>query len=391
MAESLSTDRAAMANRYNLNRFYEILGKAIADKKITDASQVYNVDEAGFSYHVSRNRVVTTIGKRNVHNVTYGEKGKSFTFIGCASAAGRHGPHGIVFDGKVKPTQEMLEAAPPNTVLYKSENGYISKRIFLDWLAKFCTMRKGQPTILLMDNHASHTCLEVLSMARCNNVALVAFPSHCTHVLQPLDVAVYRPMKTEFTKAIQEFRIESPHIQPTKVQMERMIHRTFTSAFRKRTVRRAFSATGIWPFNKDAVSETKLSTSLLTAPAIPEELIINPDDPEEMTIVPDPESEADIEMSLDESTGEFVATSSLEHQQSGSAMIDTAQLLIEDPVVLGRRADAVLDEIFKMHKVIRKYRPSAILVLCMLSLQLRYKLVLGLFRYLLTIFLFFSQ
>jgi len=36
----------------------------------------------------------------------------------------------FVFDGKVKPTQEMLEAAPPNTVLYKSENGYISKRIF---------------------------------------------------------------------------------------------------------------------------------------------------------------------------------------------------------------------------------------------------------------------
>jgi len=110
------------------------------------------------------------------------------------------------------------------------------------------------------------------------------------------------------------------------------------------------------------VSETSCRHRVNSSRDFRRNWIINPDNPEEMTIVPDPESEADIEMSAGWINGwNLSATSSLEHQQSGSAMIDTAQLLIEDPVALGRRADAVLDEIFKMHKVIRKYRPSAIL------------------------------
>ena len=47
---------------------------------------------------------------------------------------------------------------------------------------------KEKPALLPMDNHNSHCSLEVVDLARENDLTSVTFPPHCSHRLQPLDI-----------------------------------------------------------------------------------------------------------------------------------------------------------------------------------------------------------
>ena len=45
------------------------------------------------------------------------------------------------------------------------------------------------------DGHHSHISLELLKVARSNDIHLVCLPPHVTHLIQPLDVSVFGPVK----------------------------------------------------------------------------------------------------------------------------------------------------------------------------------------------------
>ena len=44
-----------------------------------------------------------------------------------------------------------------------------------------------QPTILLMDRHVSHLCLETIQLLLQNDIHPLYFPAHTSHFIQPLD------------------------------------------------------------------------------------------------------------------------------------------------------------------------------------------------------------
>ena len=46
-----------------------------------------------------------------------------------------------------------------------------------------------------MDNHESHISIPLIELAIANNVCLLGLPPHTTHILQPLDVGVFGPLK----------------------------------------------------------------------------------------------------------------------------------------------------------------------------------------------------
>jgi len=222
--------------------------------------------------------------------------------------------------------------------------------------------------------------------------ALVAFPSHCTHVLQPLDVAVYRPMKNrihEGDSRVPHRKSAYPADQGTDGANDSPhFHQCISGSARWESI------FGNWDL---AIQQG----CCVWNEAV--DIVVNSSRDSGGTDHQSGQSRRD-----DDCAGPRIRSG---HRDVAgwingwicrNIVVRTsavwfrydwysANCLLKIQVALGRRADAVLDEIFKMHKVIRKYRPSAILVLCRLSLQLRYKLVLGLFRYLLTIFLFFSQ
>lgn len=55
--------------------------------------------------------------------------------------------------------------------------------------------------VLFVDGHHSHMSIE---LAREKGVNLVCFPPHMTHILQPLDVSVYHPLKQSWATVLKE-------------------------------------------------------------------------------------------------------------------------------------------------------------------------------------------
>lgn len=56
-----------------------------------------------------------------------------------------------------------------------------------------CTQEK--PVLFIMDNHESHISLKANDRAKASGIALLTFPTHCSHKMHPLDHKVYRLLK----------------------------------------------------------------------------------------------------------------------------------------------------------------------------------------------------
>jgi hypothetical protein len=118
--------------------------------------------------------------------------------------------------------------------------------------------------VVLMDGHSSHYTLELLEYARDNNIVILGYPPHCTHILQGLDVVCFTKMKEEFCKEIHEF--EDLHmVGVNKGNFAGVFEWAFLNAFTPESVKATFKATGVHPFNPEVITEKQMQLSLLTS------------------------------------------------------------------------------------------------------------------------------
>ena len=84
----------------------------------------------------------------------------------------------------------------------------------LDWFKKMFLPAvqhlSPQPRVILfVYGHHSHMSLELIELAREKGVHLICFPPHMTHILQPLDVSVYHPLKQSWAAVLKRYKLES--------------------------------------------------------------------------------------------------------------------------------------------------------------------------------------
>src|SRR3954466_2433746 len=133
-----------------------------------------------------------------------------------------------------------------------SLNGWTDGELALQWMTKdFDAQTKekaaSRTRVLLMDGHSSHYTPALLDYARANNIVILGYPPHCTHVLQGLDVVCFAKMKLEFCREIQKF--EDLYLRSvTKADFALVFGQAFLRAFTPETIKAAFKATGVHPF-----------------------------------------------------------------------------------------------------------------------------------------------
>ncbi|MBM3938749.1 MAG: hypothetical protein FJ333_08895, partial [Sphingomonadales bacterium] len=60
--------------------------------------------------------------------------------------------------------------------------------------------------VLIGDNHSAHLSPVVLDLCEENNVRFIFLPENATHLMQPLDVAVFAAMKATWKKVLRAWR-----------------------------------------------------------------------------------------------------------------------------------------------------------------------------------------
>jgi glycosidase len=64
----------------------------------------------------------------------------------------------------------------------------------------------GCARLLLVDGHNSHYTQEFLEYARENNMDVLCYPAHATHIYQGLGVVVFGPLKHYWTQEKDEYK-----------------------------------------------------------------------------------------------------------------------------------------------------------------------------------------
>ncbi|XP_030761185.1 uncharacterized protein LOC115886237 [Sitophilus oryzae] len=212
---------------------------------------------------IKPNKVVTALGKRYVYKRTYADRGETTTVLGCICDDGSFIPPLVIFKG-VRWNPDLARGAIPNTIIKLSPKGWINSDIFLEWFQFFInSVPQERPLILLMDSHASHLSLAVLELAKQNDLHLFTFPAHTSHLLQPLDVGVYRPLKSAWTNCLNDHMKEKNDEKPSRYYFNELFAVAMIKSFTPNSIEHVRKS-GISSLNKEAILSEAIAPSKLT-------------------------------------------------------------------------------------------------------------------------------
>ena len=117
------------------------------------------------------------------------------------------------------------------------------------------------PVILFVAGHSTNGNLQTAMFCRDSGIILYFFyclPSHCTHLIQPPDVAVFRSLKKEWFDCVRKYQTDNPGAQVTKKSFAVVFNISWRSSAIATSAINGFRKCGLFPLNRQAVDISKL-------------------------------------------------------------------------------------------------------------------------------------
>jgi hypothetical protein len=125
--------------------------------------------------------------------------------------------------------------------------------------------------MLILDGYGSHLTLDFISFCEEHKIIPLCLPPHTTHMLQPLDVVLFRSYKKEHRDVLHEAMF-SCCANFNKIEFLHALKGMREKAFRQTSIASAFRKTGIFPFRPDVVLQ-QLPDNRPTTPGWWKELV----------------------------------------------------------------------------------------------------------------------
>ncbi|KAK1920508.1 hypothetical protein P3342_002808 [Pyrenophora teres f. teres] len=247
--------------------------KLVADTKAkygVHNDDVHNFDETGFQMGVIGSmKVVTGSERRTRPNLVQPGDREWVTVIQSICAAGHATPPFIIYKGRVHISAWYEETLiPRNWKLSVSENGWTNNALGLEWLKHFDAHTKARQVggyrLLILDGHESHLNQDFKDYCLENKILTLCMPPHSSHILQPLDVVCFSPLKRKYSQRVRDlarrriFHINKEGFLPA-------FKDAFFDVFTEDNCQKAFEAAGLVPLNAQVVLD-RLEVRLRTPP-----------------------------------------------------------------------------------------------------------------------------
>ena len=182
------------------------------------------------------------------------------TLIECVSATGKRLPAFYIYAGAAHYAGwHQEDSIDAQTVFAYTDNGWTKDYVGLEFLKnhfdKYAIPSKsGAVRLLLCDNHSSHDTYEFKKYCIEHNIALFYFPSHATHLLQPLDVGVFGPLDRYCSQEVDIWTASQPLATPLrKADFLPMCEQARKKGVTEHNIRKAWAERGIHPFNQTRI------------------------------------------------------------------------------------------------------------------------------------------
>ena len=249
-ASRIKPDRAKLS-KDELESYFANLRETLDG---VDPSQIYNFDETNFTDDPTRKKCIVRPGVKRLERVTSYSK-QAFSVMFCGSASGEYLPPMVVY--KAKHMYEGWASDGIDGAVYgATKSGWFDMRTFEQWFNQIFLPHVKDvegPKVLIGDNLSSHFSPAVVASCKKHNIRFVTLLPNSTHLCQPLDVAVFRPMKILWRAMLTQWRMESRSVGTIpKESFPRLLARVFVH-LKGKNLEAGFRASGIVPLDSSQV------------------------------------------------------------------------------------------------------------------------------------------
>ena len=239
---------------------------------LKNPARVLNFDETSIDLSAGRVRVLGRKGRREVQGRSSGSRNHS-TLAVTVNGAGGAVPPRFVLEGTRNVSSNYMKYFPPgvkfgqSTISY-SESGFVNMDIFMKILQdihEYCVKNVPLPVLLFIDGASCHISLEATTLAKELGIRLWLLYPNATHLIQPLDVAVFRPFKQLLKQLVWKWHGQSENMSSSlsKYLVAPMVLHSLDTVLchPKRYVTLAWRKSGLLPLNPEAISWSSLAPS----------------------------------------------------------------------------------------------------------------------------------
>lgn len=175
-----------------------------------ELSQIGNMDETPMFFDLPGNTTVNRIGEKTISVKTSGNEKSHFTVILSCMADGTKLKPAVVFKRKTIPK----ESFPSGICVYVQPKGWVDEHVLDQWLNDVWFSRPGglihNKSLLVWDMFRAHLTDKVKGRLSEKGTRQAVIPGGCTSVLQPLDVSLNKPFKSNIRCSWNEWMINGP-------------------------------------------------------------------------------------------------------------------------------------------------------------------------------------
>jgi hypothetical protein len=219
---------------------------------------VYNMDETGFSIGTMEStRIIVDSSLRTRHQAHPGRQ-EWVSIVECICMDATSIPPLVIFKGGPNALQSWIPQSVVNKWYFSSNtNGWTSNLHGLEWLKRVfepATRAKadGQRRLLICDGHDSHISGNFISHCIQNNISILILPPHTSHLLQPLDVATFGPLKKRLTQALRHLN-EAQMSRLQKIEWLEAYVQAREQAITADNIESSWRGAGLQPLNRQRV------------------------------------------------------------------------------------------------------------------------------------------
>ncbi|KAF2892947.1 hypothetical protein ILUMI_13226 [Ignelater luminosus] len=223
--------RKWFSSTFSTNRGNEIRSY-IDSKNLSDIfdnpRRIYNADETTF--FLAPKEIKSLMGKgddKNAYNFTSNDDEECLTCLITANAAG------AILSPSLMPKEWTIG---------KSDSGWMTSQSFYEFVANIF-----------------HPCSHLtMKLGEFNNqIELVALYPNATHILQPLDVAVFHPPKNCWKKGVQRYKMKNDRAKIKTENFSPLLATVLDQSIKSETIGEGFKICGLCPLDENTIPYKK--------------------------------------------------------------------------------------------------------------------------------------
>lgn len=275
VAQNLTPAREKVSEQ-QLREWFQEIDSYLKSKNLfeitNDPTRVFNSDESAFFLQPKADKVLARKGDKSVYNAGTNDEKENLTVLVTANAAGEFAPPMIIFKYERIPSNIAL-SINKSWGLGRSESGWMCgatffeyvTNVFVPWLE---SQKIKRPILMFIDGHVSHMTLHLSQYCSRNGIELFSLYPNSTHLTQPMDVAVFKPLKQFWKSNVRDWHLDNHGIKFRKDNFGSVFEKAL-SKITKETIQNGFRSCGICPFNVENVKFSKISTQSANIKQVP--------------------------------------------------------------------------------------------------------------------------